>query len=179
MASAGAGISKSADFPGVSVALDLNSAAHEYSSPGSAHDSIIESLQLLVNRLVISDDAKISETKRVTVRGLLFTKFDFGLKFAVEFRGGKPIRIRVMTAHDDEDEKAALPIEYGGTGLMAPAGAGAGSKSEDEAAPKRKRAKTTPEPETLEALLHRAAELARLNTDTYTAEQLELLLKRL
>jgi hypothetical protein len=173
------GIEKSADFPEVSPALSLMAASSTSSAFGSAHEAFIDTLTLLLNRLTISDDAKLSETKRVTVRGALFSPHTPGVKFSAEYRSGKLLRVRVMTMREEDEDKAAVPAEFGGTGLMAAGGAGATeTDGDDEAKPKRRR-KAAPEPETLVAILYRAAELARLNEDVYTADQIEALLKRL
>ena len=173
------GIEKSADFPEVSPALTLTGATASYPF-GSAHEAFIDTLGLLLNRLAISDDAKLSETKRITVRGELYTPHTPGVKFSAEYRAGKLQRVRVMTVREEDEDKAGVPAEFGGTGLMAAGGAGAGAETDgdEEAKPKRRR-RAPPVPETLVGIIYRAAEMARLNDDTYTADQLDLLLKRL
>jgi hypothetical protein len=169
------GIEKSADFPGISPILALESSKSASYPIGTAHDAFIDALTTLLNRLVISDDAKASESKRVVVRGALYHPITPGVKFSVEFRGGKVQRVRIMMIRDEDEDKAAVPAEFGGTGLMAAGGAGA----DEEPAPKRKRkaAVPEPEPETLVSVLAKAIELARLNNDSYAENILDQLLK--
>ena len=169
--SAGAGTAPELLLPDASLLLTPVATSWET----DAHGAFIETLTSLLNRLQASDDRKMSEIKRVSVRGELYLADVPGVKFSADFREGKLAKVRVMTAREDAD-KSLVPAEYGGTGLMAPLTQEEIPVDMDPSTPKRKRAKTTEEP-TLEHLLAQASELARVQNRPVVVEQLEILLK--
>lgn len=138
-----------------------------------AHGAFVETLTTLLNRLKVSDDAADSKIKRVAIRGELYLADVPGIKFAAEFREGKLNKVRVMTAREDADT-SHVPVEYGGTGLMAPAV----STSAEDGAPKRKRAKAKDEPtvKTLAEVLAEAIAMAQLENRAALADTLSALL---
>jgi hypothetical protein len=176
--SAAASHSPEDNFPKLGPVLTLDEVTPVVSAMGGAQDVFIDMLPVLLNRLSISEDAELSKTKRIGVRGALYHPSNIGLTFSADFREGKLTRLRLMTARDDAD-KSAVPAEFGGTGLMAPSG---GVLEEEDTRPpptKRKRAKTEPVHDmvTLEEALARAVELARLGDRAELAAQLDALLK--
>jgi hypothetical protein len=176
-AGAGAGSAEAASKkPAFPTILTLDEDTPVVSHIGNANDVFIDMLPILLNRLALTEDAELSKTKRVGVRGALYDPSHIGLTFSADFRDGKVVRVRLMTARDDVD-KTQVPAEFGGTGLMAPSSSLLDAEDTRAAAPKRKRAKAAVEPVTLEEALARAVELARLCDRTELAAQLDALLK--
>jgi hypothetical protein len=158
----------------ITSALLLEEHVPLVSDRGTAHDAFVSMLPMLLHRLTISEDAEESSTKKVVVRGAFFEPASIGVKFSAEFKDGKLLRVRVMTANGDDD-LTQLPAELGGAGLMA--AAGAGDVEPPRAAPaKRKRARLEEAP-TLEDAITRAMELARIGNRADLVAQLDLLLK--
>lgn len=169
-AAAGAGI------PPVSLVRDAKDALLSSSSfvaADDAHTACIESFTTLLTRLANANERGMSAKKKVAVKGALFHPGVPGIKFSIDYNKGEIVKIRVQTVSDDVD-KSAVPIEYGGTGLMAP------STTDDEAAhsdpkPKAKRARTAAP--TLHETLETALVLAS-GGDPDVVAILEALLKR-
>jgi hypothetical protein len=144
----------------------------------TAHEACVEGLTSLVNRLRTCEDADKSVTKRVRVVGVLLPEHAPGVKFSVEFREKALYRIRVQTLNEDVD-RAAVPADVGGDGLMA--AAYSSSAAETTTAPPRKRARKeiAPKEETLQDILQRAIDVAFLVGNADVIAKLEPLLKAL
>lgn len=138
-----------------------------------AHTVCIEVFTSLLTRLQAATECKLSAKKRVAVKGALFHPGAPGIKFTADYNKGELTKIRLQTLGDEAD-KSAVPSEFGGTGLMAPA------STDDEATrsefpSKAKRSRSTP---TLHDTLEKALALASENADAEIIAAIESLLKR-
>lgn len=168
----GADLVKTGGFPAV-LTIDPDAPTAPASVIQTAHDVFMTRIPQLLNQLSLTEEMDLSKTKRVAARGVLLNGASSlpGVKFAAEYRDGRIYRVRIMTIMDAVDS-TTVPVEMGGTGLMAPP-----SASSADAAPKRKRAKAEVEPiTTLADALARAVELARLEERTELVRQLDALL---
>ena len=166
--SAADSLAKTGGLPAV-LTIDPDAPTAPVTAITGAHDVFMERVPQLLAQLAISEEADASATKRVAVRGVLLNEATSlpSVKFSAEYRDGKLWRVRLMTVVDAIDP-ATVPVEMGGSGIMAP------PSSE---APKRKRAKAeASDAVTLSEVLERAIELARLADRTELIRELETLL---
>ena len=168
--SAAATYAETGGLPGV-LTLDHDAPTAPVSVVATAHDVFMERIPQLLNQLALCEEVDASKTKRVGVRGVILNGASSlpGVKFAADYKDGRVARIRIMTLAEDAVDPATVPVEMGGSGLMAP----------PSAEPKRKRAKVAAvveEPVTLADALARAVELARLEDRAELVRQLDALL---